>query len=125
MDFYIKMLTTHNRCQTSASKRIQEFPDQEGHLKYLQDRLQEDEISIQQIKGITEKVVKNWVAQASVSNFFLEDLLRVTPPKAAEIKSQLDIHEVTVRLLEPIDFKTIVVEDNAWKEFIGGSVGPS
>ena len=94
-------------------------------MKYLQDRIQEDELSIQQIKCITEKVVRNWVAQASISNFLLEYLLRVTPPKAMKIKSHLAIHEVTVRLLEPMDFKTIVVEVVAWKEFIGGSVGPS
>ena len=77
------------------------------------------------IKGIIEKVVNNWVAQVTVSNFLLEDLLRVTPPKAVEIKSQLAIHEVTVRLLEPMDFKTIVAEATAWKEFIVGSAGPS
>ena len=65
------------------------------------------------------------VAQDAVSNFLLEDQLRVTPPKEAEIKSQLAIHEVTVRLLEPMDFKTIVAEAVEWKEFIGGSVGPS
>ena len=94
-------------------------------MKYLQDKMHEDELSIQQIKGITEKVVKNWVSQASVSNFLLEHLLRVTPPKAVEIKSQLAIHEVTVRLLETIDFRTIAAEANAWKEFIGGSGGPS
>ena len=119
------MLTTHNRFQTYAAKIVHEFPYQEGYLKYLQDVLQEDELSIQQIKYITEKVVKNLVAQATVSNFLLEDLLRVTPHKVAEIKSQLDIHEVTVRLLEPIDFKTITAEVDAWREFIGGSVGTS
>ena len=39
MDFYKRVLTTHNRCQTSAEKRMQEFPNHEEHLKYLQDRL--------------------------------------------------------------------------------------
>ena len=32
----------------------------------------------------------------------------------AEIKSQLVVHEVTVRLLEPIDYKTIAAEANPW-----------
>ena len=118
------MLTTHNKCQASATKRIQEFLNQKEQLKYLKDKMHEDELSIQQIKGITEKVVKNWVSQASVSNCLLEDLLKVTPPKATEIKSQLAIHEVTVRLLEPMDFKTIVAEADAWREFIGGLAGP-
>ena len=55
----------------------------------------------------------------------MEDLLRVTRTKAAEIKSQLAIHEVIVILLEPIDFKNIVAEADAWRDFIGGIVGPS
>ena len=87
MEFYKKVLTTHNRCQTSSAKRLQEFPDQEDHLKYLHDRLQEDELHIQLVKGMDEKVVKGLVAQAAVSNFMLEDQLRVTPQRVAEIKS--------------------------------------
>ena len=67
MDFYKRMLATHNRCQTSAAKGIQEFLDWEGHLKYLQDRLQEDELRIQQVKSITEKVVKCLVAQEVIA----------------------------------------------------------
>ena len=94
-------------------------------MKYLQDRLQEDELRIQQFKCITEKVVKSLVAQAAVNNFLLEYQLRVIPPRVAEIKSQLAIYEVIVRLLEPMDFKTIATEVAAWKDFIGGSVGPS
>ena len=47
MDFYKRVLTMHNRCQTSAARRLQEFPGQEEHLKYLHDRLQEDELNIQ------------------------------------------------------------------------------
>ena len=69
--------------------------------------------------------MKKWVSQASVSNYLLEDLLRVNPPKAVEIKSQLAIHEVIDRLLDPMDFKTIATEATPCKEFIGGSVGPS
>ena len=65
-------------------------------------------------------MVKRWVAQAVNSKFLLEDQLMLTPPKAMEIKSQLAIHEVTVRLLELTDLKTIAVEASTWKEFIGG-----
>ena len=42
-----------------------------------------------------------------------------------EIKSQLIMHEVTVKLLEPVDYKTIVAEANAWGEFIGILAVPS
>ena len=87
--------------------------------------MHEDESSIQQIKGITEKVVKDWIAKASIMNFLLKDLYRVTPPKVVEIKSHLTVHEVTVRLLEPLDYKSNVVEVDAWGEFIGIPAGPS
>ena len=87
--------------------------------------MQEDEIRIQQVKGITKKDVKSLVEHVVVSNFLLEDQLRVIPPRATKIKSQLAMHEVAVRLLEPMDFKTIAAEAPAWKDFIGGSAGPS
>ena len=122
--FFKRMRTMHNKCHTYSVERIQEFPDKDEHLKYLQDRLCEDELSIQQIEGITEKVIKYWIAKASNKNFLLEYLYRKTPPKMAKIKSQLVVHEVTVRLLEPLDYKTIVVEADVWGEFIGIPVGP-
>ena len=55
-------------------------------MKYLHDRLQEDEINIQFINGLDEKVIKNLVAQAVVSNFLLENQFRVTPKRVADIK---------------------------------------
>ena len=87
MDFYKRVLTTHNKCHTSEARRLQEFPGQEEHLKYLHDRMQEDELNIQQVKGLNEKIVKSLVAQAAVSNCLLEEQLRVTPQKVAEVKS--------------------------------------
>ena len=70
-------------------------------------------------------MVKEWIAKELVSNSLLEDLYQVTLPKMAEIKSQLDVHEVTVRLLEPLDYKTSVAEADAWGKFIGRPTGPS
>ena len=49
--------------------------------------MHEDEQSIQKIEGISEEVVKIWIAQAVVSNNLLEDLLRLTSPKVAELES--------------------------------------
>ena len=56
-------------------------------MKYLHDRIQEDELHIHLVKGLNEKVVKGLVAQYAVSNFLLEDQLRVTPQRVVEIKS--------------------------------------
>ena len=49
-------------------------------------------------------MVKTWIAQASVSNFLLEELYSMTSPKLAELESQLAVHEVIVRMLEPVEY---------------------
>ena len=103
-EFYKKMCITHNRCQASAATQVQEFPGKVQHLKNLQDKLQVDEQSIKKIESINEEAIRIWVAQASVHKYLLEYLLRLTPPKVKEIESQLAKHEVTARLLEPVDY---------------------
>ena len=70
-------------------------------------------------------MVKTWIAQASVSNYLLEYLYRLTPPKVTTVEAQLAVHEVTVRLLEPIDYRTIKEEANVWGEYISRPTGPS
>ena len=37
-EFSKKVLTTHNRCQTSSKRRLDELPPQEEHLKQLYAR---------------------------------------------------------------------------------------
>jgi len=75
MEFYEKVLRTHNGCQTSSKKRIDELPAHEEHLKQLHARLQEDELGIQLIKRLDEKVLKSVIDQAAVSKCRLEDQL--------------------------------------------------
>ena len=81
------MLTTYNKCQTSSTKRIDKLPEHEELLKKLQEILQEDELGIQLIKILSEKVIKSVTSQAAVSNFLLEDQLRVLPVRMANIKA--------------------------------------
>ena len=59
--------------------------------------MQEDELIIQQVKGLNEKIVKSLVAQVAVSNFLQEDQLRVTPQKVAERRLLLFGHEVSIK----------------------------
>ena len=125
MDFYKKMCIVHNKWKNSPAAKIKEFPDKDEHLKYLQDRLREDELSIQKIKGITEEVVKYWIAQASINNYLLEYLYKVTPPKMTEKESHLVVHEVSVRLLEQVEYRNIAEEANAWGKFIEIPTGPT
>ena len=71
-EFSKKVLTTYNRCQTSSKRRLDELPPHEEQLKQLHARFQEDELGIQLIKNLDERVIKNVIAQAVVSNFILE-----------------------------------------------------
>ena len=70
-------------------------------------------------------MVKGLVAQATVNICLLEDQLRVTPPRVAEIKSQMSIHELTVIILEIMNFRTIVADAATWKQFDEGLTGPT
>ena len=70
-EFSNKVHTTHNRCQTSSKKRLDELPPHEEHLQQLHARFQEDELSIQLIKNLDERVIKNVIAQDAVSNCLL------------------------------------------------------
>ena len=97
MEFCEKILTTHNRCQTYSNKRFDELPAHEEHLKQLHDRLQEDELGIQLIKILDEKVLKSVISQAAVRKFLLEDQLQMVLARMANIKAQAAKHKVTVR----------------------------
>ena len=55
----------------------------------------------------------------------LEDIYKLTPPKVTEVESELVVHGVAVRLLDPIDYRTITEEDNVWDDYISRPVGPT
>ena len=112
------MLTTYNRYQTYAKNRLDELLEHEEYLKQLQARWQEDELGIQLIKSLDERVLKNVISQATVSNHLLEDQIRLIPSRMANIKAQVSKHEVTIRFLEPSKFETIVTDAKTWKQFI-------
>ena len=99
--------------------------DHERFLKQLQEKWQEDEQGIQLVEGLDEKVLKNAIAQATVSSHLLEDQLRLIPARVANIKSQAAKHEITIRFLEPFGFETIAMDANVWKKFINDQVGPT
>ena len=69
-------------------------------------------------------MLKNVIAQAALSNFLLEDQLRLLPTRMADIRAQISKHEVTVRFLEPVEFEIIASDAKAWKQFIGDLNGP-
>ena len=81
-------------------------------MAYLQDILHEDEQYIQKVEIINEADVRTWVAQASVSNYILEDLYRTTPERVTRVETQLAVHEVIVPMMELINYQTIANESN-------------
>ena len=72
-EFSKKVLTTHNRCHTSSKRRLDNLLTHKEHLKQLHARFQEDELGIQLIKNLDERVIKNVIAQVAVNNCLLED----------------------------------------------------
>ena len=64
MEFYKKMHHVHDRCHLSLTAKINDFPNKDQHVVYLQDRLHEDEQYIQKLEIINEEDVRTWVAQA-------------------------------------------------------------
>ena len=124
-EFYRKVLLTYNRCQTSARRRLEELPDHEMFLKQLQERWQEDEQAIQLVKGLDERVLKNAIAQATVSSHLLEDQRHLISARMENIKSQVVRYEITIRFLEPSSFENIATNANAWKKFMNEQAGPS
>ena len=110
MEFCEKVLETHKRCQISSKKRLDGLLAHEEHLKQLHDRLQEDELGIQLIKNLDDKVLKSLISQAAVNNCRLEYQLRLLLARMNNIKAQASKHEVTVKFLEPSCFEEIVTD---------------
>ena len=106
-EFSKKVLTSYNKFHTSSKRRLDELPPHEEHLQQLHVKFQEDELSIQLIKTLDERVIKNVTAQAVVSNFLLDDHFHLLQARMADIRAQDSKHEVTVRFLEPAEFEII------------------
>ena len=70
-------------------------------------------------------MLKNVIAQAVVSNYLLEDQIRLLPTRMEDIRAQISKHEVTVKFLEPAEFEIIASDAKAWKQFIADLIGPT
>ena len=86
-EFSKKVLTTHNKCQTSSKRRMDELLPHEEHLKKLHARFQEEELDIQLIKNIDERVIKYVISQATLINCLLEDHIRILLARMDDIRA--------------------------------------
>ena len=120
-----RVILTYNRCQTSAAKRLEVLPEHEMFLKQLQERRNEDEQAIQQVKELDENILKTERVHEAVSIHLLEDHLSLIPARIAGVKAQAAQHEITIRFLEPSGFENIATEENVWRKFMNEQAGPS
>ena len=105
--------------------RLDALPEHELFTELLQSRYQQDEQKMQQVKDLDEQILKNAVAHSAVSIDLLEDQLRLSPARIEVVKNQAAKYEINIRFVEPSDFESIVVEAQAWKNFINDQAGPS
>ena len=96
VEFCKRALSTYNRCQTSAEKRLDVLPEHELFLKHLHDKYKEDEQEIQQVKDLDEWILKNVVAHAAVSIHLLEDELCLSPARIEGVKTEAAKYEINI-----------------------------
>ena len=118
-------MITYNHCQVEAEQRMDTFLDHSLFLEMLQKGYQEDEQSIQHIKALDEKTLKNEVDHSAVSVQLLEYQLQLSTAKIEVIRNQAAKFKINIRFLEPSEFKSITSEVSAWKKFLNSQAGPS
>ena len=91
-----RVLSTYNRCQNFGEKRLDVIPEHEFFLKHLQDRYQEYEQEIQQVKDLDEWILKNAVVHAAVSIHLLEDQMGLSPARIEGVKTQAAKYEINI-----------------------------
>ena len=124
-EYFKRLLNTYNWCQTEAKHKLDEFPDHETFIGILQNRYQDAEARMQQIKAIDDLVLGNEVGHPAVSVKFLEDQLRLSPARVEAIKNQAEKFEISIQFLEPNTFEGIASEAAEWRKFLEIQAGPS
>ena len=109
----------------TAEQRLDTFPKHQSFIEMLQNRYQEDEQRIQQVKVLDAQVLKDEVAHSVVSVQLLEDQLHLSLARIEVIKNQAAKFEINIRFLEPFEFESIASEAQAWKKFLNNQAGPS
>ena len=120
-----RVLATFNRCHIFAEKILDMIPEHKLFIEHLQNRYQEDEQDIQQVKDLDEQTLKNGVAHAAASIHLLEDQMHLSPARIEGLKNQAAKYEINIHFLKPFVFEGIAAEGQAWKNFINDQTGPS
>ena len=75
--------------------------------------------------AFTEEYIHHFVGQASINAYFLEYIFKATTEGVAHIETHLSIHEVALQVLDPIKYKAIDEEANAWVRYIFSVTWPT
>ena len=125
VEYCRRVLAAYNRCHISAERRLDAIPEHKLFIEHLQNRYQEDEQEIQQLKDLDEQILKNAVAHVAASIHLLEDQLRLSPARIEGVRNQAAKYEINIHFLKPFVFEGIAAEGQAWKNFINDQAGPS
>ena len=80
---------------------------------------------MRKLEAFTEEVIHYFVWKASINTYILEGICKITTEEVTQIDTQLKIHKVTLKLLEPMKYKTIAEEANTWAAYISSLEGPT
>ena len=120
-----RLLITCNQFQVTAEQRLYSFQENQPFIEILQNRYQEDEQRIQQVKVLDAQILKDEVAHLVVSVQLLEDQIRLSSTRIEVIKNQAAKFEININFLELSEFESIASEAQAWKKFLNNQAGPS
>ena len=105
-EYYRRVLATYNRCHISVEKILEGIPEHELFIEHLQNRYQEDEQEIKQVKDLDEWILKNAVAHAAISIHLLEDQLCLSPAMIEGVKNQAAKQWLNMRIIS--DFSSLL-----------------
>ena len=66
-EFFRRLLITYNWCQIEAEQRLEDFPDHDSFLEFLQKKYQDEEARMLHIKAIDDQILRSEVGHAAVS----------------------------------------------------------
>ena len=91
----------------------------------MRNRPQEDIEYIRKVDDFTEEYIHHFVGNSYVNAYLLEHMCKVAAEELTRLETNMSIHEVTLQVLEPIKYKTIVEEANAWTTYVSILAGPT
>ena len=117
-DFYRNIHQVHEKYQIPLVPKIIDLPRKDEHVTHLQEILEEDIQYIQKIEVFNKEDINLSVGQDFVNTHILGDMCKYATEKVTRVQTHLEVHKVTVQVLEPIKYKTIAKEFSTWAAYV-------